>query len=237
VDARHWLSQLRNELEQRKLPGEYTARLVAELSDHLVDLLEDPMSTDAKDLHGVFQRLGEPGRVAARAAQEYRRARFSRRHPVVTFVVLPILALPFFWVGCVMAMLAVVKLLGLETGKVDTGSAVWQWADACVPYVVLGLLVVPVALAAAFFSRLAIAAGVSWKWTFAACAVVAVLGGMAMTEFVLPTEHTKGELHLGLALGLRPSASQMLQFLLPLAIGGWAIWRQIKGRTTQAQHA
>jgi hypothetical protein len=237
VDAGHWLSRLRSELERKKLPSDYVARLVAELSDHLVDFLEDRMSTDAKDLHGVFQRLGEPGRIAARAAQEYRRARFSRRHPVVTFVVLPILALPLLWIGCVLLMLAFVKLLGLETGKVDTASAVWQWADACAPYVVLGMLLVPIALAAVFFSRLAIAAGVNWKWTLAACALVAVLGGMAMTKFVLPTEHTRGELQVGLALGPHPSASQMLQFLLPLAIGGWTIWRQIKGRAGQAHRA
>ena len=92
-----WASA-RAELARRKLPPLYVERFVSELSDHLTDWREDRMSTDAKDLHGVFERLGSPGQVAASAAQEYRRARFSRRHPVLMFVVLPLVALSG-WTG------------------------------------------------------------------------------------------------------------------------------------------
>jgi hypothetical protein len=42
---------------------------------------------------------------------------------------------------------------------------------------------------------------------------------------------------VGFGLGMYPSALQTLQFLLPLAIGGWAIWRQTKGRVGQTLHA
>jgi hypothetical protein len=92
------------------------------------------------------------------------------------------------------------------------------------------MLLVPVALAAAFFSRLAIAADVSWKWTLAACFVLALAGGLAMCDFSLPTEHARGRFTLGYRLAIYPTASQALQFVLPLAIGGWAAWRQIKVR-------
>lgn len=233
MDSKHWLSQLRAELARRKLPPQYVERFVVELSDHVTDLQKDRMSTDAKDLHGVFQRLGEPGHLADSAAKEYREARFSGRHPVFAFVVLPILALPVLWVGYVVAVMAMAKILGLETGKADTGSLTWQWANACAPFVVLGMLLVPVGLAAAFFCRLASKAGVSWKWTLAACFVLAFVGALAMSDVVLPTETTQGRFTFGYRLGLYPTASQVLQFLLPLAIGGWAIWRQIKGRVGQ----
>ncbi|MEX2318062.1 MAG: hypothetical protein WD669_12970 [Pirellulales bacterium] len=229
MDARLWLKQLRAELAKRRLPPAYVERFVGELSDHLSESLEDRMSMDAQDLHGVFERLGAPGQVASAAAQEYRKARFSRRHPVLMFVVLPILALPVLWFGYVVCMLIAAKMLGLETGKVDTNSLLWQWADACTPFVVLGLLLVPVSVAAAFFCRLANKAGLSWKWTIAACALLAVFGGLAMSDFALPTEYSRGEFKIGYRLASHPTASQALQFLLPLSIGGWAVWRKFKG--------
>ncbi|MEX0676650.1 MAG: hypothetical protein WD063_06215 [Pirellulales bacterium] len=237
MDTKRWLSQLRAELVGRRLPSQYVERFVWELSDHVIDFLEDRMSTDAKDLHGVFDRLGAPGAVADSAAREYRQGRFSRRHPIFAFVVLPILALPALWVGYVMAMMATAKILGLESGKVDTSGAIWQWANACLPFVVLGMLLVPVGLAAAFFCTLAIKAGVSWKWTLVACFVLALLGGLVSSQFVLPTEYTQGKLMIGFRLAVYPSASQALQFLLPLSIGGWVVWRQIKGRVGQALRA
>ena len=237
MDAKRWLDELRTQLVRRKLPPLYVERFVVELSDHLTDCMEDRMSTDAKDLHGVFQRLGPPGQVAAAAADEYRRARFSRRHPVLMFVVLPIVALPLLWAASVVLLILVAKLLGIETGQVVTGGPAWQWANTVLPYATVALLIVPLAVAATFFCRLAARAGVSWRWSLSACALLAVLGGAAMTQFVLPTETTKGMFQFGFSISKHPSASQMLQFLLPLSIGGWAAWRQLSGRGRQPRPA
>lgn len=227
MNAERWLLKLRTELVRRKLPPLYVERMVLELSDHLSNLLEDRMSTDAKDLHGVFERLGTPGGVAATAAHEFRKARFSRRHPVLVFILAPVLSLPMLWFASVATVILAVKLLGIESGN-STTTAVWQAADVALPFVIVALMVIPVALAAAFFCRVAARAGVSWKWSLAACCMIAVLGSAAMTHFVLPTETTQGSLHFGLRLALRPTASQLLQFAAPLAICGWAIWRQVK---------
>ena len=79
MDARHWLEQVRDKLAERELPPFYVERLVEELSDHLHDFMEDPMSTDAKDLRGLARHLGVPAELAATAASEYRKQRFSRR--------------------------------------------------------------------------------------------------------------------------------------------------------------
>lgn len=237
MDAKRWLSQLRAELVRHKLPPFYVERFVGELSDHVSDFLEDRMSTDARDLHGVFERLGAPGQVADAAAKEYRKARFSRRHPVLSFVVLPILSLPLLWVAYAMCMLLAAKSLGLEGRNVDTGTTVWQWANACAPFFVVGMVLVPVGLATAFFCRLARKAGVSLKWTMSACFVLALLGGLASSQFLLPTETRQGMLKFGFGFSLHPSAVQTLQFLVPLAIGGWAVWQQTKGRVGQTFHA
>jgi hypothetical protein len=224
-------------LEQRKLPSEYVARLVTELSDHLVDFLEDPMSTDAKDLHGVFQRLGEPAHVAARAAREHRQARFSRRHPVVMFVVLPILALPVLWFASLFAVVMLLSFLDLQWGSPAIGGPIWQRASACLPFVVVAILVLPASLTAAFFCAKARKAMVDWRWTLAACTLLAVISGLAAIEVMLPEGQFHGRILFGFSLKRYPSASQTLQFLLPLAICGWTIWRQVKDGVGAALHA
>jgi hypothetical protein len=126
------------------------------------------------------------------------------------------------------ALVGGIKVLGLESGKVVTSDPMWQLADAALPYLVVGLMVIPIALAAALFCTLAARSAVSWKWCLAACALLAVIGGMAMAQFALPTATSHGELSFGFGVRMRPSASQALQFLVPLAICGWVIWRQMK---------
>ncbi len=155
MDAQRWLRELRAELTRSKLPPFYVERLVVELSDHLTDCMEDRMSTDAKDLHGVFDRLGAPGQVAASAAKEYRKARFSRRHPVLMFVVLPIVSLPLLWAGSILGIVLMVNLLDIRTGSQAVGGTAWHLVNACLPYVVVGLLLLPAATSAVFFTRLA----------------------------------------------------------------------------------
>ena len=230
MNAERWLEHLRAELVRRKLPPFYVERFVLELSDHFSDCMEDRMSTDAKDLHGVFQRLGSPGQVATSAAQEYRRARFSRRHPVLTFVLFPVLSLPVLWFCKIALVVLLVKMLGIESGKQGVRSALWDVADAALPFVIVSLTVLPVAIAAAFFCRLAMRADVNWKWSLAACSLLAVIGGAAVAQLALPTETTRGSLSFGFGISTHPSAAQVLQFLVPLAICGWAVWRHFKNR-------
>jgi len=229
VDAQRWLRELRAELARRKLPPLYPRRLVEELSDHPTDSVENRMSTDAKDLHGVFERLDQPQALASRAAIEFRKQRFSRRHPILMFVVLPILALPLLWFSSLAIIVMLIAALGLETGSPAIGGTVWRVANACLPFVVVGLLIVPVTLAATFFCRLARRATLSWKWTLSACLLLAMISGLAAIDVMLPEAKSQGHIMFGLSLSQYPTASQTLQFLLPLSIGGWAAWRQVAG--------
>lgn len=237
MDAPHWLHELRAELARRKLPPLYVERFVLEMSDHFSDCMEDRMSTDAKDLHGVFQRLGSPRDVAKSAAHEFRQARFSRRHPVLMFLVLPVLSLPLLWFGKVTLVVLLVKLLGLESDQFEVHSTVWQAAEVALPYVIVSLTVVPVVIAATFFCYLARRAAVDWKWSLAACSLLAVVGGLAIAQLALPTVTSKGSLSFGFGISTQPSPSQILQFVLPLAICGWATWRQLRAGERPSQLA
>jgi hypothetical protein len=237
VDAPHWLHELRAELARRKLPPLYVERFVSEMADHFTDCMEDRMSTDAKDLHGVFERFGTPGEVARSAAQEFRKAKFSRRHPVLMFLVLPVLSLPLLWFGKVALVVALIKLFGLQSDQYEVHSTVWQAAEVALPYVIVSLTVVPVAVAAAFFCYLARRAAVNWRWTLAACSVLAVIGGAAIAQLALPTATSKGSLSFGFGISTQPNPSQILQFLLPLAICGWATWRQLRASERPSQLA
>jgi len=186
------------------------------------------MSTDARDLQGVFERFGSPQQVASGAAQAYRPARFSGRHPILMFVVLPVLSLPLMWVAFVAAMMAMLSLFGIKSGSLQSHQTAYHLAQVALPYLVLSMLLVPATASAAFFCRLARKATLHWKWPLMACGLIAVLAGLSIVNFSLPGPANQGTLMLGFALNDHPTASQWLQFLLPLAIGGWAAWRSIK---------
>lgn len=232
MDAQRWLHELRAELARRKLPPLYVERFVLELSDHLTDCMEDRMSTDAPDLRGAFRRLGTPGQVASTAAGEYRKQKFSRRHPVLMFVVLPIVAVPLLWFVKVASVVLLIKVLNVKEGTV-----VGPLAGQAILYAFVFATIVPVTVAAAFFCRMALRAGANWKWLLAACGILAVVGGAAVTQMTLPTATSRGSLRLGFGISTHPSPAQIAQFLAPLAICGWAIWRQVSRSRQWAEPA
>jgi hypothetical protein len=233
VDARPWLEQLQRELHECKLPPLYVERFLSELSDHIFDSVEDPMSTDTRVLHELAHHLGTPRDVAATAATEYRRAHFCRRHPVLMFVLLPIMILPPAWAASIVVIVALAETFGLETGGPGIGGSVYRWAEVNAQVVVLAVLVTPLALAAALFCRLAVKTGVSWKWMLTTCSILAMVGGAAAANLIMPGVVTRGTFSFGFGIGLHPSYAQLFQFSVPLAIGGWAIWRQLSRRQGQ----
>lgn len=239
MDARQWLEQVRGELSRRKLPPFYAQRLVDELSDHLNDFLEDRMSTDAKDLHDVLNRLGAPSQVAATAASEFRKQRFSRRHPVLTFVVMPVATLALLWASAIFLLVTAAGAVSwLSTGSDER---IPEWLIACMPVVACGLVLAPIALTSALFCRVAKRSTIGWKWPLGACLVLAIIGGMAMFDIKM-SNTTRSVLygvkvsrennHLMFGFGLNTHARpwQIVQFALPLAICACFISRQASQR-------
>ncbi len=94
------------------------------------------------------------------------------------------------------------------------------------------ILIVPAALAALLSCRLAARAGLGWKWSAAACLLVALFTGPAALTIVLPTAAAKGAVTFGFGLTAHPSLLQLTQFTVPLAVGVWAAWRQAKASVT-----
>jgi hypothetical protein len=230
VDAQQWLEQVQRELRRQNLPPLYVERFLSELSDHIFDSVEDPMSTDARDLHKLAHHLGTPREIAATAASEFRKAHFCRRHPVLMFVVLPIVALPLAWAGCLIVILGLAKAFGLETGGAGIGGPIHRWAEVNAQVVMLAMLILPTAAATTLFCRASRKANVSWKWTLAACSILAIVGGTAAATLILPGVGTRGSFFFGFGVGTHPSYAQLLQFAVPMAIGGWALYRQLGER-------
>ena len=190
------------------------------------------MSTDAKDLRGLTGRLGSPRDVAATAAVAYRHGRFSGRHPVLMFVVLPPFALLLSWAAVLTVCLLVASALGLGSGGANVDGPFSQWLAGNMSAIAFTILIVPSAGATLLLCHLAARAGLSWKWIATACALVALVTGPAALKIALPTAAAKGALMFGFGVSAHPSLLQLTQFAVPLAIGAWAAWRQMKSRPT-----
>ncbi len=234
MDKQQWLSELRREFVRRKLPPLYVERLMSELSDHLNDFMEDHMSMDATDLRDAVRPLGLPSQIATAAAHEFRKQHFSGRHPVITFVALPVLALPMLWAAILLGLVAVGKAIARLSGLESTGttslSQLPDWFVASLPIIAATIVLAPVIASAAFFCRLAAKAVVNWKWPMLTCFLLAVVGGMAISDVSMPTAGSGGRLVFGFGVRRNPAASQIVQFSVPLAIGALATWRQTRQR-------
>ncbi len=185
------------------------------------------MSTDARDLNKLAHHLGTPREIAATAASEFRKAHFCRRHPVLMFVTLPLVALPLAWAGCLIVILALSKAFGLESGGPGLGGPIHRWAEANAQVVMLAMLVIPTAIATMLFCRAARKANVSWKWTLTAGSILAVVAGTAAATLIMPGVTARGAFTFGFGVSSHPSYAQMLQFAVPMAIAGWAVYRQL----------
>lgn len=243
MDAQQWLNQLQAALARQNLPPFYVERLVAELSDHITDSLEDRMSTDAKDLRHFTSPLGSPTAVAAAAIGEFRKRRFSTRHPILMFVVLPIFSLVVGWIAAVLLfVLGAQVVIWLNDGS---GGRFPQWLVASLPVLTGAFVLAPIALVAALVCRVAGRAAIGWKWPLAACVILALVGGTALfdvkmngvdrgvlhgTQFHEANNPAaplpRGSMAFGFGVNTHPRPWQIVQFSVPLAICGWFVWRQ-----------
>ena len=86
-----WRDRLKQSLYRQGLSREYISRLVEELSDHATDLFMEDERMDA--LKEIDDRLGSPERIALVAMNEFRRRTFFGRHPALTFIAGPMIAM------------------------------------------------------------------------------------------------------------------------------------------------
>jgi hypothetical protein len=231
MSAQRWLDAVRMECERQRLPPVYIERLVDELSDHVRELMEDSMSKEAYERPPTL--LGTANEVVAAATSEYRRRRFSGRHPWLAFIIAPILALLILWAASLLSFVLAAKALGFKSDNPTVTAEVSRWAHEMIPFAVVATLVVPIVLASIAFCRLAVKTAVSRRWMLACLLVVAVIGGAANSSVSLPGPGTQGSVAFGFGVSLPPSPQQLAQFMLPLLIGYKVLQLGRRGRASQ----
>ena len=233
MHGQSWLDELHRQLTRKRLPPAYVARFVDELSDHVTDFLEDQMSTDALQSHSVFDRFGAPQDLARRAAQEFRQRSFCGRHPILMFVVSPLLVMAAGTFASVLAVVAVGRVCkwidpALSSDRLSpTAVAGMRMLCICSP-------LAPAALTAALFAWLAARAGVPRRWPIITGAILGLLAGLAQLDMYVSAAPGQSRLQLGLGFStaLTETVFQLSKFAVPLLIGIWIFSRGIRRRAS-----
>jgi len=230
-----WLEALSTELRRQRLPAAYSARLMEELAEHLVDVMEDTMSTGTansgtRDYATLSRRMGAPADVAQEAAVEFRRRGFFGRHPLLTFVALPILAAPAVWIGALFALLGMAGVWKLSVNQGWASPELSAAGIGALKFVCMLIMVAPVVGCAWAFGRVAVRNGLSWRWPLMACAILGAFIAVASvdTRWSMAPNQSQMMLGLGFGLGLKEMAYQTARFAAPMAMAAWVIWREVR---------
>lgn len=226
-----WRDRLRQELRRQGLPSAYISRLVEELSDHALDISKENSSMDAEQT--AASRLGQPEEIASLAKTEFERRTFAGRHPLLTFVAGPIFALPGTLAMILLVAFGCCWLIDTATGGSFSANdelglpptsmemAIMQAFNGCVRFV-------PFAFSAWVFVRLGRRAGLR-AWPAAACGIIGVLALLFVSVVTPATANAPGTWIMG--FGGKFALDQVLQAAVPLALGGWFLWRHSTSRS------
>ncbi len=229
-----WLDDVRKRLARQLLPPSYVQRFIEELSDHLDDLKEEGMDQNSSS------RLGKPEQVAEAAAVAYRRRSFLGRHPMAAFLV--------FGISPVVSLVALVALVmfGLRARPNSWDDPLFAGlnrigpsASAVAAYLTsVSVVVIPSIVVSILYCWLVGRSGINKKWVLLSCTILSVLAALPSCEAkvaLIPAESWAG---------LRPwwpdsighfyyfftrtfcNPQQLMQFLVPLAVGLWFVWRK-----------
>ena len=225
-DGRPSQGTLRAELRRRGLPSAYIERLLGELDDHYLDLLEErnsPMGAARKlspESDDAQQRLGEPTQLAIFAAETYHARSFWGRHPWLTYLVMP---LPLLIVAAVTFSTALIaigqalnftcgRILGLQEPLENPGDhlllqgimmSLFSWYMLVAPPVASGLVLCRI------YRRNAL----DWRWPVLGCAILALACSLLTVSFRIATQPGDGMFTIGVYAAA--SIKWILTSLLP----------------------
>ncbi len=210
--ALNWLEDVRAELAATGLSRAYQKRLLKELADHIDDLRcaerNHAMSIEIADHSRISSRLGTPQDVASAAKQQITRAFFAHRHPVFTFLVLPLPLLAILLVGYTLG------LIGLLSGLKSYSDV--AWVASLAGLMIHGLAYVPAILLTLGIAWIAIRSKAKWTWWLGAAMLVAIISGLLGVTYRMPTMPGTGLLQVG--FGFPPQLAQLPQTVIPLVI-------------------
>ncbi len=152
--------------------------------------------------------MGEPNALAQCIGTEYHKQGFRQKHRVVMLAVMPVLLLLGVWAGLGLLAFIIGSVIGDAAESIAS-----TFAEQLICY---GSIWIPVALTSVVFGRVARHQRVGWRWALLPAATLAVFPGMTIA--VTPTTIT-----LGIVPAINLAA--VIQFLLPLVIGGAYAWR------------
>jgi hypothetical protein len=166
------------------------------------------MDTNAVSNQELETRLGSPQAIAKAAEMNLPRATFARRHPVVTFLLLPVPVFLLFCVGYCFALVGMFQLFE------DYKSQVWAIQTA--RFLSHGLAYAPAIVLVLLIARVAHRCEAKLAWSIAASIIVGLVSAMLMVTFRAPTAPGNGMLQIG--LGFPPAPSSWPQFAIPLLV-------------------
>lgn len=228
-----WIERVEDALSRRGVPARYRRRLLAELRDHAEDLTEEGMLMPTED--NLNARLGDPEMLAAQAAEEYRRTRWTSRHPLLVFGLLPLPVTLLATLLVAIATLVLFELAAYGIGWLVAGDVDHLPRPAVVALAysaAWGVRFVPFVLLVVLFSRLYLRSQVSRWWLATAAVQVLVVAGSLISSIHYNSEPGKSAWMLGFAWMPVPHGDgwalpflnligwmQALQIAVPLAVG------------------
>ncbi len=180
------------------------------------------MSAEAWDTVSSPIRLGLPHDSEVAADLEGGRGRFARRHPAITYLLIPIPLLLLLWV------VYGAGLVGILSGFASYKET--RWAVQLAAVLIHGIAYVPPVVLTLMIARVAIRSGTRFVWWIAAAVLVAVVSGMLMVSLNMPTTPGSGRLQVG--LGFPPALSHWPQMLVPLALTALLIASRVRRRNS-----
>ena len=228
-------------LAKHGLPPHYVQRFAEELSDHLEDLKEENMSTEAD----AYSRLGQPEQVADAAVAAYRRRSFLGRHPAAAFLVFgvsPVVSLILLAAVCMTGVWGLdeaCKGMGIDTEQSLRSLKRFDPTASITPYFLsLLVVVIPSIAASILYGKLARRLALGRKWIVVSCVVLAVVALMPICSARFSDVPGQSRLAVGYWSPLHIeylwgnivhslcTPRQLFQFLIPLAVGCWFVRRK-----------
>jgi hypothetical protein len=191
---------LRRQLLRQGLPRRYVARVVQELDEHREDLEREACLdglSRANARAAAEEKLGDVRELAKALVAARRRAYWSGRHPIVSFVLLPLPVFPLLFLGL------------LFLGAKVSGALAWSENRDSLPEP--NWAVIRFGFYAALGMALAATAGLTWclarrshcglKWARTGCAVVFSHALLFHAGFEQPHGADHGYFWIGYRLG------------------------------------
>ena len=171
-----------------------------------------------------------PQDVARQAAVAFRRRNFCGRHPVLMFLIAPILGVPVaYFLGLLMAPGAALLWKTLYPGIASYDMSPLQVAE--LRLLCTAVQVVPVAGLAALVAWLAARSGVHRGWPIAACAILGLIVAASHFDMFVSPLPQKSSITIGLGYhGWRQGLLQLARFAVPLGVGMWIFGRGVKAK-------